>query len=353
MTLIIIYTINIYTIPHRKKCSIYKKIYSIFKYYYFYEQFLIIFVIQKNGKKMQNPWIGPDHDPIGQPSGENTGKAIPLVDLRELFYSCPGMNGEILKQYRIPYRLKAGVFVLCLQGTLEATIQFSRHSIGKDDFISILPDTIIQCHSQSEDLRLAFIAFSGDAVGAINIQKSSLDSLPLILEHPVIGLPPQTSRWFQDYFNLMGRASSLISSGLHPEIIKCIFESVLYGISYIYHGHLWEQPKRNRSEEIYNRFLQLVRKQYRKERGVAYYAGELGISQQHLSITIRNLTGKNPLDIIAETVITDIRAQLKSTNSTIREIARDLNFPNSSSLGTYFKRYMHMSPLQYRSSTGF
>ncbi len=302
---------------------------------------------------MQSPWIGPHQGNIGQPSGKNPGKVLPLLDLRELFYSCPAMNGEILKQYRIPCRLRAGVFVLCLQGTLEATIQFSRHNIRKDDFISILPDTIIQCHSQSEDLQLAFIAFSGDAVGAINIQKSSLDSLPLITEHPVIGLPPHTSQWFQDYFNLMGRASSLISSGLHPEIIKCIFESVLYGISYIYHGHLWEHPKRNRSEEIYNLFLQLVRKQYRKERGVAYYADALGISQQHLSITIRNLTGKNPLDLIAETVITDIRAQLKSTNLTIREIARNLNFPNSSSLGTYFKRYMHMSPLQYRSLADF
>ena len=55
MTLIIIYTINIYTIPHRKKCSIYKKIYSIFKYYYFYKQFLIIFVIQKKWQENAEP----------------------------------------------------------------------------------------------------------------------------------------------------------------------------------------------------------------------------------------------------------------------------------------------------------
>ena len=46
----------------------------------------------------------------------------------------------------------------------------------------------------------------------------------------------------------------------------------------------------------------------------------------------------------------DAKAQLKSTNIPIHEIAESLNFPNVSFFGKYFKRLTGMSPQQYRNS---
>ncbi len=77
---------------------------------------------------------------------------------------------------------------------------------------------------------------------------------------------------------------------------------------------------------------------------------KLGISLQHLSTTIKLVTGKNVLDIIAHVVIIDIKAKLKSTDMTIQEIAYSLNFPSASFFGKYFKRHLGMSPLEYRNS---
>ena len=45
-----------------------------------------------------------------------------------------------------------------------------------------------------------------------------------------------------------------------------------------------------------------------------------------------------------------LRVQLKSTTKSIKEIARDMNFPNQSFLGKYFKEHVGMSPLSYRKS---
>ena len=69
-----------------------------------------------------------------------------------------------------------------------------------------------------------------------------------------------------------------------------------------------------------------------------------------LSTTVRQVTGRNVLDIIAHVVIVDVKAKLKSTNMTIQEIAYSLNFPSASFFGKYFKRHMGMSPLEYRNS---
>ena len=81
-----------------------------------------------------------------------------------------------------------------------------------------------------------------------------------------------------------------------------------------------------------------------------FYAAKLGISLQHLSTTIKQVTGKNVLDLIAHVVIIDIKAKLKSTDMTIQEIAYSLNFPSASFFGKYFKRHLGMSPLEYRNS---
>jgi AraC-like DNA-binding protein len=44
----------------------------------------------------------------------------------------------------------------------------------------------------------------------------------------------------------------------------------------------------------------------------------------------------------------EIRLQLKNTTKTIREIAKELNFPDQSLLGKYFKKNVGVSPIEYR-----
>ena len=90
-------------------------------------------------------------------------------------------------------------------------------------------------------------------------------------------------------------------------------------------------------EEICREFIQLVIENYTTERRAQFYAAKLGISLQHLSTTIKRVTGKNVLDLIAHVVIIDIKAKLKSTDMTIQEIAYSLNFPSASFFGKVFQ----------------
>ena len=89
---------------------------------------------------------------------------------------------------------------------------------------------------------------------------------------------------------------------------------------------------------------------YSQERNVAFYADKLGITQAHLSTTIRQVTGKTCMDIIASMVIMDAKAQLKSTDVSVQNIAYSLNFTNMSFFGKYFKRHVGMGPQEYRNS---
>ena len=101
---------------------------------------------------------------------------------------------------------------------------------------------------------------------------------------------------------------------------------------------------------ISKNFTQLVMQNYTMQRSVAWYAKRLGITQAHLSTIVKQSTGKTCIEIITSMVIMDAKAQLKSTNLTIHDIAYTLNFTNMSFFGKYFKRHVGMSPQEYRNS---
>lgn len=94
----------------------------------------------------------------------------------------------------------------------------------------------------------------------------------------------------------------------------------------------------------------LIWRLYKDQRCAQFYADQLGISLQHLSTTVKQVTGKSVLDTIAYIVIIDAKAQLKGTDMTIQEIAYSLNFPNPSFFCKFFRRHVGMSPLEFRNS---
>lgn len=184
----------------------------------------------------------------------------------------------------------------------------------------------------------------------MNLIQSALNTFSSILEHPVIQVNPTISSYFVDYFSLWGR----ITTGPYPpdtRMAQCCLKQLFYTIDKLYSTQPQPvRPPKSRKEEVCHKFIQLVIENYTHERRAQFYADILGISLQHLSNIVKQVTGKNILDIIAHVVLTDVKAKLKSTDMTIQEIAFSLNFPSASFFGKYFKRHIGISPLEYRKS---
>ena len=104
----------------------------------------------------------------------------------------------------------------------------------------------------------------------------------------------------------------------------------------------------NKAEELFNRFIKLVELRYRKERRVSWYAERLNITAKYLSESVKQVSGRTPNDWIDNYVTIELRVLLRNTNKSIKEIAKDMNFPNQSFLGTYFKEHVGVTPSAYR-----
>lgn len=281
-------------------------------------------------------------------------KILPKIDINEDFVigSNADIDNNILSLYtHYPCRLKAEIFVLCMEGSLEASINLSDYTIKKYDFVTLSPGSIIQINKIDGDLKLYFMVFSSNFINGMSKTKSIIDLIYITKSHPVLSLPQEFANIYEEFFSLIMKVYYKKRSPYNPEILKCMLLSILYRLSDMYHERpLWTESGSSKSEEISKKFGHLVIQHYTKERNVSFYAQQMNITPAHLSNTVKHVTGKTVMDIISEVVIVDAKAQLKSTNIPIHEIAESLNFPNVSFFGKYFKRLTGMSPQQYRNS---
>ena len=272
----------------------------------------------------------------------------PIVDLPVDVIAWTNVTEEILDIYKQACRLKACVFALCMEGSLTVSINLMDVEIRKDDLIVLLPGAIIQFYEQSEDVKICFIGFSSHCMAGMNLIKSMPDSYYRIMRSPVLHLSAQVAGYYRDFMALM-TPISMHEKGADQVMAQKVLDLLLYTVSMVLcQGAQPVQTVKSRKEDICHELIQLVIENYTTQRKAQFYADRMGISLQHLSTTVKQITGRNVLEIIANVVIMDAKAKLKSTHMTVQEIAYSLNFPNPSFFGKYFKRHVGMSPQEYR-----
>ena len=103
-----------------------------------------------------------------------------------------------------------------------------------------------------------------------------------------------------------------------------------------------------RADAFFAQFIKLLEANFRSERRVGWYARQLGISPKYLAEVVKQVSKRTPNDWIDHYVVLELRVLLKNSTKTIKEITEELQFPNQSFLGKYFKEHVGMSPSDYR-----
>lgn len=83
-------------------------------------------------------------------------------------------------------------------------------------------------------------------------------------------------------------------------------------------------------EEIFQRFLELWFRNYKKERAIKFYAEKLLLAPSHLAKVIKEVSQKSVSLWIDEMFIMLAKAMLKISDMTVSQIAEGLNFVNPS-----------------------
>lgn len=127
-------------------------------------------------------------------------KELPKIDLPEEWIVGTGISKELLSLYtNFPCRIKSEIFVLCMSGEVEASVNLNRITVRANDFVTIMPGTILQIHSVKGEMELYFGGFSSKYVEQANLNRSTMNTLYITLGRPLITLRQEGAALLKDY----------------------------------------------------------------------------------------------------------------------------------------------------------
>lgn len=105
--------------------------------------------------------------------------------------------------------------------------------------------------------------------------------------------------------------------------------------------------RKPRQEELFDKFINCLKRYCSLEHNVKFYADKLCISPQYLSKVSKDVSGRSANEWIDEFVLLEAKTLLAYTNLTIQEISNNVGFADQSSFGKFFKRNSGLSPKKY------
>lgn len=240
---------------------------------------------------------------------------------------------------------------LCTKGEVMYQLDTIKQVIKPGDILVVSDRHIVDCYQHSDDMEGLCMIMSVNFFREIIQNVSDISSLFLFSRlHPVMRLQPKEIQTFKEYFQVIKEKIGDKCNHFQKDLIKALLLAMFYDLSnIIYRTQNGEKPK-SRQEIIFTRFIKMVEQNFRHERRVAWFAKELNITPKYLSETVKSVSHRTPNEWIDYYTILELRVRLKNTIKSIKEISDELNFPNQSFMGKFFKDHVGMSPSQYRKS---
>lgn len=236
------------------------------------------------------------------------------------------------------------------QGKGVYTIDFEEYEIKPDAIFFLSPGQIHELEL-SDDVQGYIFLFSSSFYHFNKTNPYKLFELPFFYtlgkDTPPLYLESKT-----DHITLSELFKNAIYENDHQltdkeEAVRALLDLILIQCNRIYPVQNQEE-KLQKSRILVKRFKQLIEEKCQENLAVKDYASLLSVTANHLSETVKLVTGRTSTDLINDRMLMEIKRMLVHTNYTVSEIAYRLNFADQSYFSKYFKKLSSFSPLDYR-----
>ncbi len=250
-----------------------------------------------------------------------------------------------------PRRMNFILIGLCIKGEVMYQLDTQKQVITPGDILIVTDRHVVDSYQHSPDMEGLCMMMSVNFFREIIQNVGDISSLFLFSRlHPVMRLEQKEINTFKEYFQAIKRKINDESNHFRKDLIRTLLLAMFYDLSNIIYRVKNDGKPQTRAQIIFTKFIKLVEQNFRQERRVSWYAEQLCITAKYLSETVKSASQRTPNEWIDNYVILELRVQLKKSTKNIKEIAEELNFPNQSFLGKYFKEHVGMSPSKYRRS---
>ena len=250
-----------------------------------------------------------------------------------------------------PVRINFIVMGLCKRGEASYSVDTRQHKVTAGDLMFISEGHILDAYEPSPNYECLYIMVSTEFYHSFVMNVKNVSSLLLFsMNNPVVPLKPREIQVYTNYYQTIRRKMADIRHHFRTNLVKALLLAMFYDMSNVIWrvGRNESSKTRKRADTLFTQFIGLLEENYLKERRVSWYAEQMGITPKYLSEMVKEVSKRTPNEWIDSYVLLEIRVMLKNTTKSIKEIATDINFPNQSFFGKFFKEHMGMSPTEYR-----
>jgi len=266
------------------------------------------------------------------------------------------MRGRL--PFGCPFTINGLIFAICVQGSAHIRLNFEEYHLEKNMIVIILPYFVAEYLWKSDDLKMEYLMFSPELIAKmlkptntnINISRS-------LIQTPCLKLSEKDVDEYLEIHSFIVKQYKRREHPFRAVLVESLIYTMLVEVGAIYYNKYLKDsaPKQDvaaHRKDIVPHFFRLLIECHKQERDLRFYAGKMALTPKYLSTVIKSRTGKTACAWISELVVTSIKYSLKATNMTVSQISYELNFPNPSYFGRFFKKHTGMTPLEYKENNG-
>lgn len=260
-------------------------------------------------------------------------------------------DSAMLQKFRV---IGCRIMLLVFSGSMEAEVNGKNVVMERCDFLDILEGTSFSLSSGSPDLDFYCVLTSREFIVEVlqNIVPGPKDYFSLLLVNPVLRLSANATAKLFKQLRLVDDALSDLGHNYRTEMVRTYFKgfALELGNLLIREQHLPALDKQTLAvkDTLMANFMDLVWKNFRERREVSFYAKELCVSTKHLARVVKSCTGKTPHEVIDAEVLGLAIQLLKNEEILVQQVADILHFTDQAAFSKFFKKYIKMSPSEYR-----
>ncbi len=250
-----------------------------------------------------------------------------------------------------PARTEDAAMLYIDKGEVTVVHDLKTYILSEGMLLFKVPKATVSLLSFSEDCHFKVFSYAPQFAIAGGMPTNHLETITVIASNnPVLILDALTAGTVAVLFGLIQKKGSS-GEKAHPqnETIQYVFSLLILEIASSIKRKIADNPCHyNRKVYLTFQFLKLLRDHFKEQRSVYFFAGLLHVTPKHLSVCVKENTGKSCGEIIGDMVVAEAKAMLHNPELTIGHIADELKFSDQFFFSKYFKKRTGMSPLHYR-----
>ena len=291
---------------------------------------------------------------------------LPLIDfdsLKSRLYMYESYQADILVPdlnsqdvfLNDPVRVNALQVLLVLEGSIDLSIDYVLFQASTNTVVTIMPTHITKVMKYSPNFKGRLMAVSRAFLeqSMMPNHSSSMIQYMKIRKNPTILLQESEIKTLDEC--MLRLRQTILQTSHHLQ--RLLIQNTLMGF-FIEMGNIFSErkeyntpPSLTRKEELFESFLRILYMYCKEQHVVSFYAEQLYITPQYLSLILKELTGRSANKWIDEALMQEAKILLKAPQATVQQVADALHFSDQSTFGKFFKKHAGMSPMEYRKNS--